>query len=107
MGSQQNGKSNFDSINSFLMKNPKPFKYWVTPDMRKIEHVSSKDNTLLPKLTMIVRGCRLTFTVKTSTIPKSGLGVFVKCESIHRYPASPLQQQPQRFYLETGEFIDL
>ena len=72
---------------------------WITPEMRTEELVpDAVDGTLLPQLTMIVRGFRLMFLAKKSGIPNAGYGVFVKCSS---FTGDPI------FVLTPGEILDI
>jgi len=55
---------------------------WNTPDMRMETIVSNESGTNIPRLILTWNGFRLVFSVRKSTIPQSGFGVFVECTSL-------------------------
>jgi hypothetical protein len=69
---------------------------WLVPDERN--EIPMQDNGVLPALTMFVRGFHLVFTVKTSSIPNAGNGVFLTCKALRDEPY---------FELAAGELLDL
>uniref|UniRef100_A0A7S4RGV3 CXXC-type domain-containing protein n=3 Tax=Ditylum brightwellii TaxID=49249 RepID=A0A7S4RGV3_9STRA len=85
-------------------------KSWVTPDMRIEEMVDNGDGLTLPKLTIIFRGFKLVFSVKKSTKPDAGNGLFVKCFSLmNDMDASGGEKAkvPESLFLNAGELLDL
>ena len=81
------------------MKIPIAAWNWITPDMR-YEELGDIESNKLPKLTLGVRGYQLIFSVKQSSIPNAGLGVFVKAANCIDGAKSPFQ-------LQQGEMLDL
>lgn len=71
---------------------------WFTPEWRREVLCEAGCGVRLPRLTLGFRGFHLTFTVKESSIPGAGYGVFVK--------ATPLAKT-NSFELKAGEFLDL
>jgi hypothetical protein len=59
-----------------------PARRWHTPSMRTEELVEGPDGKALPRLILIWNAYRLVFTVRESTVPNAGLGVFVQCTSL-------------------------
>ena len=62
------------------------------------------DGKKVPEVTLIVRGFKLVFSVKKSTIPNAGLGVFVRCSSFRRN-ANKSGAGPEIFQLMAGELL--
>ena len=59
-----------------------PSRRWLTPEMRTEELIPSPDGEKLPRLILVWNAFRLVFTVRPSTIPNAGHGVFVQCTSL-------------------------
>ena len=79
---------------------------WLTPDLRHDELVEGGHGMRLPRLTLALRGFRLVFSVKPSTIPNAGNGVFLSCTPlVDNGEDSDDEQEP--FELYAGELIDL
>ena len=76
-----------------------PSRKWLTPDMRTEELVVGPDEKKLPRLILVWNAFRLVFTVQQSSIPDSGLGVFVECTS--------LIPDRSAFCLQKCEMLDL
>ena len=72
---------------------------WLTPDMLTEDIVLGPDGKELPRLTLVWNAFRLVFTVRQSTIPNAGLGVFVQCTSLVPFRTS--------LTLRKGEMLDL
>uniref|UniRef100_A0A7S2UHB5 Uncharacterized protein n=1 Tax=Attheya septentrionalis TaxID=420275 RepID=A0A7S2UHB5_9STRA len=73
--------------------------HWITPIMRNEE----LDDRSLPQLTLVIRGFKLVFSVRDSTIPNAGKGVFVKGSNI--FVSDGMKSSP--FVLNKGELLDL
>eukprot|EP00980_Cylindrotheca_fusiformis_P023509 scaffold10546_cov133-Cylindrotheca_fusiformis.AAC.2 len=73
---------------------------WIPPDMRS-EEVELFEGKLVPKVALVVRGCRIVLTVKQSTIPFAGYGVFAKAEYCDG------DSGKGSFDLKCGELVDL
>lgn len=79
---------------------------WITPDLRHEELLENRDGTLLPRLTLAIRGFKLELNVKPSTISNAGLGVFLSCVPLmNPEDCGDLVMQP--FELHAGELVDL
>lgn len=96
------------ALNKTPLQSPfptQPFYWsWVTPNRRHEELVDSEEDKHLPRLTLQLRGFQLVFSVKPSTIPDAGYGVFLAC--------TPLVEESSNggiasFQLKAGELIDL
>jgi hypothetical protein len=81
---------------------------WLTPNLYRKEMVRTRDlsedtpQSILPRL-MITHGpFELTFTVKTSTIPNAGYGVFLSVKPLLKDEADA----PTHFELQPGELMD-
>jgi hypothetical protein len=72
--------------------------HWITPKMRKEELVEA-----LPQLTIVTRGFKLVFSVRDSTIPNAGKGVFVKASTVFVHEGT----KSSPFVLNIGELLDL
>ena len=81
----------------------KPCKIVVVPEMRN-QKLVDYDGKKVPEVTLIVRGFKLVFSVKESTIPNAGLGVFVRCSSFRRN-ANESGAGPEIFQLMAGELL--
>ena len=81
----------------------KPCKIVVVPEMRN-QKLVDYDGKKVPEVTLIVRGFKLVFSVKKSTIPNAGLGVFVRCSSFCRN-ANKSGAGPEIFQLMAGELL--
>lgn len=77
---------------------------WITPNCRKEELVENPNARNFPRLTLVVRGFRLELTVKPSTIPNAGHGVFVRCAPL-MVDYNKAESHP--FVLKPGELVDL
>ena len=80
----------------------------IVPDVRA-ERIVDYNGDKVPELTLLVRGYKLVFSVKTSTIPKAGYGVFVTCTSLLPTIAGGRQGGTcsDVFRLMAGELLDL
>jgi hypothetical protein len=79
----------------------KPFYIsWLVPSVRRevLCHDRNPHHGALPVLTMVIRGFQLVFTVKTSSIPNAGFGVFLTCKALRGKPF---------FELAPGELLDM
>jgi hypothetical protein len=85
------------SLHSRFPKQPYYWS-WVTPDLRHEELVDS-----LPRLTLELRGFQLVLSVKPSTIPGAGYGVFLACRPVE----GTSDGDATSFRLKAGELIDL
>jgi hypothetical protein len=80
---------------------------WLTPNLYQREMVRTRDlsedtpQSTLPRLTITHGPFELTFTVKTSTIPNAGYGVFLSVE-----PLVKVADAPTHFELQPGELMD-
>jgi len=84
-----------------------PCRTIIVPDLR-VEKLVNYNGDTVPELTLIVRGYKLVFSVKTSTIPNAGFGVFVKCTSLSTgIMESPDGTGSEKFQLMAGELLDL
>jgi hypothetical protein len=72
---------------------------WIVPDLR-YEELETVGGKRLPKLTLLVRGHQIVFSVRQSTIPLAGYGVFMKAKNCMGDSDSPLDFQ-------RGELLDL
>jgi hypothetical protein len=83
---------------------------WITPDIHHEEQHydgptadgSESIESGLPRLTLISGGFKLVFTVKPSTIPNAGYGVFLTCVSLALHETN----QPQALVLQPGQLLD-
>lgn len=77
--------------------------HWRVPDLYiQSQHGNKADERLfLPRLILHYASFQLTFTVKPSTIPNAGYGVFLAASSLLR------GKQQQYFTLEPGELLDM
>jgi hypothetical protein len=81
---------------------------WIAPDMHREDQHYDGPNTDgsesiepgLPRLTLVSGGFKLVFTVKPSTIPNAGYGVFLKCDALHE------TNSPQSLVLQPGQLLD-
>ena len=81
----------------------KPCKIVIVPEMRH-QKLVDYDGKKVPEVTLLVRGFKLVFSVKRSTIPNAGLGVFVRCSSFRRN-ANESGAGPEIFQLMAGELL--
>lgn len=85
-----------------------PLRFLVVPEMRREEQVEY-NKIQVPKLTIVLRGHQLVFSVKKSTIgDNTTLGVFVKCTSLLDNTSAFVDNT--RFLgsvLKKGELLDL
>jgi hypothetical protein len=72
---------------------------WIVPDLR-YEELETFGGKRVPKLTLVVRGHQIVFSVRQSTIPFAGYGVFVKAKNCMGDSDAPLDFQ-------RGELLDL
>jgi hypothetical protein len=72
---------------------------WIVPDMR-IEELETKEDKNFPKLTLVIRGYQLILTVRRSTIPNAGNGVFIKAKNF-------TDTSSASFVLQSDEMLDL
>lgn len=85
-----------------------PCESWVTPDVR--EEIKSKLGIgSLPMMVITFRGYKLSFSVRKSTIPGAGLGVFCRCTSLTNNTSSRGSDSSGKepFDLKAGEMLDL
>jgi hypothetical protein len=94
----------YDSALMKQLRNQYEYLNWIVPEMRHEESVVNGDGIRLPRLTLIVRGFRLMFHVKPSSIPNAGYGVFLKCIPMTKGPdGRPMGP----FMLEAGNMVDM
>ena len=85
-----------DSVTRNLTRD-KPCVTVIVPDTRQHKLVEYKGRQV-PEVILTVRGFKLVFSVKESTISGAGLGVFVKCTSFRN-------AGPETFELMAGELL--
>lgn len=90
-----------DSVTRNLTRD-KPCVTVIVPDTRH-QTLVEYNGRQVPELTLTVRGFKLVFSVKESTIPGAGLGVFVKCTSFRKETG----EGPETFELMAGELLDI
>eukprot|EP00980_Cylindrotheca_fusiformis_P000677 scaffold167_cov110-Cylindrotheca_fusiformis.AAC.5 len=73
---------------------------WIVPDMVQ-EKVELFEGMMVPKLTLFVKGYSIVLTVRKSTIPFAGYGVFAKASYFDS------DSGEESFDLECGELLDL
>lgn len=83
-----------------------PCRHLVVPDMRR-EAMVENEGGKLPQLTLVVRGYQLVFSVKPSTIPNAGNGLFVKCTYCRNNIREKRASSFNSFGLSPGELLDL
>lgn len=76
----------------------------IVPDTRH-QKLVEYNGMKVPEVTLTVRGFKLVFSVKQSTIPGAGLGVFVKCTSFRKKEGNATDEVPETFELMKGELL--
>ena len=93
-----------ESVLMKQLRNQYEYLNWIVPEMRYEESAENGDGIRLPRLSLIVRGYRLVFYVKQSSIPNAGYGVFLKCKPLTKGPdGRPMGP----FVLEAGNLVDM
>ena len=76
---------------------------WVVPDRIDHKKLRLPDGSILPEISLVVKGFQVSLTVRTSSVRNAGKGVFVSCLPL-RTREDGLQQSLR---LKSGEIVDL
>ena len=80
---------------------------WRVPDLYTRSTIFQKSAPNMPCLCLHYAGFQLEFTVKQSTVPKSGNGVFLSITSLLDDLGTTNHQQVPVFSLQPGEILDI
>lgn len=76
--------------------------------MSREDCIEGGDGQLFPCLTLSVRGYHLVLSVKPSTIPNAGNGVFLSCKpAVGHEEGDDCEDEQEHFDLDAGELLDL
>jgi hypothetical protein len=99
-------RSNAISLLRSHLPTDQPFYWsWITPDFCHEELIDNNFGSPLPRLTLLLRGFSLKLSVKPSSIPFAGYGVFVRCVRLLEDASDDQSVHP--FMLKAGELVDL